>query len=180
MSAAEKRVAIATDVIAALDAKHILAESMTYMNILTPNEDLMEENIADIADIEVGDFTRTRQCTVCALGALFTSAVERFDRLKCGDVRARASCFMEGISIRGSDIKRYLNEFFSQEQIELIEHAFEGKDPGGIVVSSASDRMRAMSFISIVTPSSAKAPEPESRMRIIMQNIIDNNGTFTL
>lgn len=94
-------------------------------------------------------------CEGCALGAVFACAVERNPRLN----------ELDNIELNSrSDMHRHLAGIFSKEQLDAIEDAFEqtqmykgeGSGAGGFSRSSVA----------------------KTRMRQIMENIVDNDGTF--
>lgn len=65
---------------------------------------------------EVRDMIPTRECHVCAKGALFLEHVSKFNECKVG---------WAGLSIDDEDIKKRLGGIFSETQLDLIEAAFE-------------------------------------------------------
>lgn len=157
LSPAEKRVAVAKDVIAQLDAKKIVALCGSYVSI-TPKEN-------EIFSLEPDDEMQTvlagRVCDACALGSLFICAVAKLD-----DCTADSVQFDKHYDVdyyMRDDPYEYLGQFFEHEQLHRIEQAFEGyagwsDDDGANYIDEDAER----------------------RLRVIMKNIIDNNGTFTL
>ena len=93
------------------------------------------------------------QCDVCALGGLFIAQVAR-------DNDFDAIVYNGAIELGGCDIEDHLTRYFDEEQLDLIEAWFE-------IWSSAGD----MSDTWIRTPRLF-------RMQRIMENIVQNNGTF--
>jgi hypothetical protein len=106
-------------------------------------------------------------CGCCALGAIFVSAVERFNGVRVGV--NMDSCRVFGFD----DIKRPLRRFFSAEQMKLIEIAFEVG--GGYFLHKkfkpAELGLAARNF-------GFRYDDPEQRMVAIMRNIIRNDGEF--
>lgn len=102
--------------------------------------------------------TRSKPCSVCALGALFIGSVDKFNKLN--------------FDFKGQDyqdrekILTNLNSSFSQEQLVLIEYAFEcwldpdTKKPGPPAIFGS------------------RYSNDTTRLRAIMNNIITNKGTF--
>lgn len=74
--------------------------------------------------------------------------------------------FNEVLAIGGSDTYKYLEDFFSTEQLEEIESAFERSN-----MCNINDGILASNFVFNIT-------EASERMRLIMENIIANKGTF--
>ena len=147
---AEARVLIDQDVLNQLNLKKIIATSGTYF--------AFEDVSFDGEDFlhEVLDKT---QCQVCALGSLYYSRVQVANETKC-DVTYKYSYSDRttyGVSRSGA-IQEDLLQYFDEKDLEAIECYFEGW-------------REASEF-------SEKNSDPEIRMRKLMQNIIDNNGTF--
>ena len=94
------------------------------------------------------------QCDVCAKGAIFVSIVRLYKDLHNRGEGGYNKIFKNVIS-------RHSEDFFTKAQLSEIEHAFEGWiTPTGINYYPA------------------RLLTPEKRMRMIMQNIIDNDGEF--
>ena len=148
---AEARVLIAQDVLNQLNLKKIIATSGTYF--------AFGDTTFDGGDFlhEVLDKT---QCQVCALGSLYYSRVQVANETKC-DVVERIGDF-EDESLNSINnvhtIMPDLNQYFDWSALDKIENYFEGW-------------FEANTFYN-------NNPDPEIRMRKIMQNIIDNNGDF--
>jgi len=94
-------------------------------------------------------------CQVCALGSLYYSRVQLANETKC-DVVNKYNEF--GIISNCGVITPDLLQYFERDALRDIEVYFEGW-------------YGAVKFAD-------ENPDPEMRMRKIMQNIIDNNGTF--
>jgi len=99
------------------------------------------------------------QCGVCAKGAAFIAAVDRFNRLKI--------CFRNA---NGNNTSYYdegfLTEYFSQGQLDEMEAAFEGWP---------SYRLDSKFSYTGIPRNRNKA---DIRLSMIMQNVIRNNGEF--
>ncbi len=148
LSAAGKRVRIAKDVLQWLASKKLTAMSGEYIKVL--DSDGLEKYPAK----KVNGFN----CEACALGAIFACAVERKPRLAGGNL------------IRfGGAIHSQLRSVFDREQLLLIENAFEQCDIHYDTQDNEANR-RAITF--------SKSTDDKKRMKCIMQNIIDNKGTF--
>lgn len=98
------------------------------------------------------------QCCVCGIGSLIVAAAARYDNMK-----------VELLEKKG--VFNALKDYFSREQLQLIEAVYEQSDYDCELMSA--DRAAAVDMWPDV-------PAGTSRLRLIMQNIIDNNGTFRL
>jgi hypothetical protein len=167
---AERRVMVAQDVIAALTAKQIVAESGVYLTV-------QDEYASDVIDSfglqEAASFQNTiadlPPCNVCAKGAIFVCAVARQNRV------TNEQAFRPFSKWTGTDMEPLLAGLFSAEQLALIEREFEGRAQDEELV----DDELAMGLFSL---DDNDDPEPlysdEARMIKIMENIIANGGTF--
>lgn len=88
-------------------------------------------------------------CQVCAKGALFLAKAVRFDKVSIADYN---TCNWAGS----------LEEHFNEEQLRWIERWFEGWVSGNGEASKFRERH----------------PDNTERMTLILQNIIDHDGTF--
>lgn len=158
MSPTEARVLVAKDVLALLDAEVLrvsygeyMPETSSYVAPDTPMHQIVDQWLAD------------DDCTVCALGAALVASVRRFNACTYGGV------YRGGVPQRRLVIK-YLEQLFSQKQIDLIEYAFEewaiGKDDFN------DDEVEACTMFSRAVQDCAK------RFRAIFENIAVNDGTF--
>lgn len=182
MPPALKRVTIAKDVIAWLDAKKLVARSGTYLSSKSIRN-------CDTEDAQTALLATDVSCNVCALGAVFACAVGRANEIATNDFRGYNS---------QHSMHNYLSPYFSNEQLYLIESAFECsssfydniKDPDYAVADRAEEFGLKYSESDVVDEENSDPEndlieylEPsktmqEPRMRAIMQNIIDNNGEF--
>src|ERR1051325_4945463 len=130
---AEKRVALARDVIAQLDAKSIVPEIGIYC---------------------APDRSEHGKCNVCALGALMVAC--------CGP---KATCSVHTVIA-------CLEPVFTEEQIILIEAAFEGnsRPPSWDVTVAAPDVDPAALWLGDIEDEDDHN-EAEARMRAIMESI---------
>jgi hypothetical protein len=165
MTKAEARVAIAKDVLKQIKVENLVPEMGTYFRSLAIEE-------AD-GDAQVSKVVRNAKCTVCAVGAAFVCAAKRFNAVKLAEVGGGdGSRYLDAEDYINPGIAKYLTNFFSPEQLSLMECAFEGKPVMAPRACSASLR-RATGF--------RDALETEDATLIltaIMHNIIKNKGTF--
>lgn len=157
LSPKEKRISIAKDVILSVNAGRFYMKTGSYFNAQTTKttKDLQEV----LCDTE-------GSCQVCAMGGVFASKV-----------RLGNSFTTEGekhIGVDDDTILNTLKGIFSEKQLRTIEGAFER----GIVWDSPfslseQDRIeeKCICFYD-------KYDSADDRMIGIMENLIQNNGTF--
>lgn len=159
-----QRITIAKDVLELLETEKVIAQSGTYMELDSDIEEKYWDDwsTAPEAPVQLHELIeRSETCEVCGIGACFVAAVRRNDQVEASD--------MSGAS--DDDFMRsYLESWFTKDQIELIEAAFEEssrfyKGPSRKLGQRASDFGK-------------RYDSDEERMRAIFQNIVDNGGTF--
>jgi hypothetical protein len=196
----QKRVLIAKDVIAQIKAKKIKPESGTFVSVEKVkgfmsstaaekrtgawNYAMSKLSNSEGSDADVRKLyleNKLQQCSCCALGGLFMSCT-----------LYNNNTTVENLSFAGEDLgdllvgdRGYsgrlpngLDKFFSLAQLRLIEQTFEG-DNGA--VNSGVDCATGEVFDKFPPRAAAfydKYKKPKDRLIAIMQNIIDNNGTF--
>jgi hypothetical protein len=156
---AQKRIAIARDVLAMLvlpKGKRPRIDS-TYMDVNVRDEAFTQETLC----------TNPSACTVCGIGSLMLAHFRMFDNVpRVEDVEM----------LMFADIADRLRGYFSKKQLACIEAAFEGK------IMSLDDYY-------ILTPKLREAlntwndyvhRNPTQRLRKIMENLIENGGTFDI
>ena len=150
LPANEKRVLIARDVIAQLAIGKLEAQSGTYVET-----DATVKKASQ--DLQVLLKPKDVSCTVCGIGALFVCGVQRGNDLKASSVHLFED---DNVNVGGFQAYAYLRRYFSNSQLKMIEAAFEqwAHDKGGDFAYYVED--------------------DETRLRLIMENIILNNGTF--
>jgi hypothetical protein len=94
---------------------------------------------------------------------MFMCAVEKADKLKVSDLQdvKDGSDFAD---IEQEDVFAYMKKFFTVEQLEMIESAFEKN--GGACYDECGEDFAPLE------------EDPVERMKLVMQNIILNKGTF--
>ncbi len=96
-----------------------------------------------------------KSCEVCALGACFLSIISIIDNFVLDD------CY----TIGRHKMSPYLKLAFTDNQLDLIECSFEGWTDYFTEAEKKATRFHAKD-------------SPEVRLKAIMKNIIQNNGTF--
>lgn len=174
LTKAQKRVAIARDVLKQLDNKRIKATSGIYFKGTARLPEIsLETEVQNIIE-------KTPQCNACALGSMFVCAVNAANRLKVKDLYARSLSPML-VSFSYADIDKYLSRFFSNRQLSMIESAFECsymRDFEDVFYDNdwAADKERELAQRCIAFGRTERSDR--KRMVKIMKNIIKNNGEF--
>lgn len=164
---AQKRVMIAQDVLAQLKAKRYVAESGCWVQ---PNYN----STATWADIKYTDSVqelfvekKIESCNVCALGGLFMSCTNFNNNTLLEDLDD-VSEDLGALVEEEEKLSNKLNKIFSTSQLKLIETYFEAN--GGYFRDyDEDDRIEA--FYN-------KHPSDKKRLQLIMENIVENEGTF--
>lgn len=169
---AGKRVIIAKDVIAALTAEAIKPTQGQYFFL--PAVDRYDQHeirrlIGDRIDTSLQDILPTLPpCHVCAKGALFVCTVARRNQVIADQA------FGPG-AFDAPHLSAMLGGVFGPEQLALIEAEFDGD-----MIDAQNDeqkRYQPVMFNEGDEDSEDRTP-PRDRMIAIMQNIVDNGGTF--
>ncbi len=163
---AEKRVAIARDVIVRLEAGAILAG---FVYFSADPLDVFENCPAlEKGDLRKSFRRRTQPCEVCAIGGLFYSQVMLGNGVQLSSSR-------DGLS--DDELRRKLLQVFSSEQLQLIELAYEGRVTWTVEANllSPSQQTRCGDFC---YAHRSEDGGRRMRMRAIAENIIANGGEF--
>lgn len=187
MTAAQKRLAIAKDVLAQLKKKKFVAESGSYCTLNT-SKVLTRKDIGisegegyKTVDIELQPLLldgTIASCDVCAIGSVFMSKVLLGNKFKITadsySDSGEDSVDLETDLDRDHDMVESLKGIFTEKQLRLMEYAFEGEDIKEIFFDSPEKfHLKVDEFYYEYT-------SDESRLKAIMQNIIKNEGTFKL
>lgn len=160
MTASEKRVAIAKDVIAWLNTGKIKASPGTYLEVTKA-----------VSDEATGDTVGIQKCNACALGAVFACAVEKVPTINLADAEEW------GNEYAPEKMQELLSPYFSTEQLYTIENAFERAVVSGLEGDNEYEQewcdltKRALAFNKGVR-------SKKERLVRIMKNIIRNGGEF--
>lgn len=159
-SEAEKRVLIAKDVLDQLKSGRIKATRWYFFYLGDEENDQHDGKSLQRTFIE----NSIPACHCCGVGALMVSCTLFNNKQKIGDIELGGDL---GIAIKNEvPIPNGLNAFFETDQLSLVEQAFECGDG-----EFGYDSGRAVYFGKQYLNSTV-------RLRAIMQNIIQNNGTF--
>jgi len=163
---AQKRVMIAQDVLAQLKAKRYVAESGCWVQ---PNiHSAWEQKLSHHDSVqELFIEQKIESCNVCALGGLFMSCTNFNNNTLLEDLDFASSELGELIG-EEEKLSNKLNSIFSFNQLKLIESYFEAND-GFFRDYDEDDRIEV--FYN-------KYPSDYKRLKLIMENIVENEGTF--
>lgn len=181
---AEKRVAIAQDVLDQIKNKIIRPENGSWISWGGKNIDSFEEKDGGTSlKKEILENGLKQSCDCCALGSLMLSCTLFNNEVTLEDVLIRdAFDYMSKTS--GSDIKTGgLESVFSDKQIEMIEMAFE--KGGGLFKYNDNPDWEEYNNTSLKGCVAGKCVEfgekyksSKGRLVAIMNNIIENKGEF--
>lgn len=177
---AEKRVLIAKDVIAQIRLGRFKAATQTWVspNVRFSSNLPLAEHSSDLimefgADASMRDLFLGKQiqsCNCCALGAMFMSCTLYNNNQTAEDFENETDWqFDSRIEGKNGGFSNGLNKFFSGAQLKLIESAYEG----GIGAFEAPTSKQAIVYKWV-----DDLPDDKKRLVAIMENIIENEGTF--
>ena len=171
LSKPEQRRAIARDAVAQINLNRYSAYPGMYfqtpVNSVDPGQEL--RNFLITKDVE--------PCSVCALGAVFSSAVRLDDEFTLSNGDVSEHCRSAYLSF--SDIEGKLGEFFDEKQMDLMEVAFETPSDCSDLLSKDQDDLnyRAQQFGYNVHP--GRHNGATTRLLAILNNIADDEeGLF--
>jgi hypothetical protein len=175
LTPAQKRVAIAKDVIEQVKAEKYFARNRTYIDFYNKLEGEIQSNFNKV------------KCECCALGAMFLSDVKYTNQ--CTFEQAKSTSF-------SFDEENRLRNYFDVEQLILIEAAFECWSSDRLLDydEHTSGQIRdgfgydlVMSNLSITEDDldnaanfGNKYDDSSERLIKIMENIVKNKGKFKL
>ena len=162
LTRAEKRVAIAKDVLISLKQKRIRANTGSYF--CYTNFDEFDEN--DSAKKHINQI----KCECCALGATLLSTVKFANTLTISDLR-----FYSGSHGRSWQI---FKDIFTPKQLALIEYAFEHNTYGNRIAQNVFYEYISYKKQREAVDFGLKYAKEDERLVAIMENIIKNKGTF--
>lgn len=178
-SPAEKRILIAKDVITQIKNKTYIANEGTWVAINSidyPEFNKIEkldeqEQLCNLISPKVN-------CNVCGIGAAICSAIRFKNHLKVED-------YLEG-NLDFNDIydgltkdKLGIKRIFSQQQLKLIEIAFEGED-GFFKADDWLGDFKKGTLEYKAQKFGKRFKNPNNRIIAIFQNIVDYKGLFVL
>ncbi|MEE8607934.1 MAG: hypothetical protein V3S55_10025 [Nitrospiraceae bacterium] len=162
---AEARVAIAQDVIKTLAFERMVAKSRHGYFLVNESAKGVREDSYEAVALSMKTRGKTT-CTVCAIGAACLSAVSLYDKAEPVERE------YDGWGTSSMYMRIVLARWFTRKQLDLIECAFEKSADFQEADPSLESRNRAKAF-GIQHPMDSR-----ERLEAIMQNVIDNDGTF--
>lgn len=153
-SKSEKRVTIAKDVIAAIKASWLVPTTGTYLEVT--------ESVATPDDVRKAD--EITECNACALGSVFVCALKRDTTIE-----------LDGDNDGQYEMRSKLSPYFEEDQLDLIETAFESDEYVDGVDAQFLDKDDLDDRATIL---GAKYENADERLIAIMRNVIRNNGIF--
>lgn len=185
MTKAEKRVAIAKDVLNQIKAKKYKAVPGTWFHD-SKGQDLDDfmfcasdcnRNTVDAKKDVVDKLVGT--CSVCALGSLFVSAIDKFNHTKL----SVDNYSMDVDFFTNLEKDNPLLKWFTTRQLLLIESTFENQCGAWYPIDVLSPK-ELVHWDNAVVPAirkyNNKYPNSTDRLKAIMNNIVRNKGTFVL
>ena len=159
---AADRMQLAQDVIDQLDAKRFIPKEENYFSLTASQKgkflDGMKHDGAET-------LKALKKCEVCQIGALMVAAVERHDALPINKL-------FIGATMNTDTVRSYLKKLFTKQQLSLMQSAFmQSAFTMPWQVPYTGRTTRAIDF-------GNRFKRTGERMRAIMQNVIDNKGTF--
>lgn len=151
----QKRVKIAEDALALMDAERIHSAPLSGYLSLHVSEHADNRRTLD----ERLTVDASPPCEVCAMGALFAGHVLNTNRVRLKD------CYI------GEFIVRNLRGIYSADQLRLIEAAYEGR-------TELTRKIDGMDDALFFGQRHGTPYRNDIRLRAILQNIITNQGEF--
>lgn len=186
MTPAERRVVLAQDVIAHINAKRLLHvhDNQCYVNVsvdLTDAEKDRERRWLDALPRKETISRRIvrrlmKRCDVCARGALMLARIDRFNSMKIRDLHI-GQFGVGSMEVMSGDTVKALAGAFTKSQLGLIEAAFELRSPC-VIHSNFFDTWIDWVGGKNAVEFGGDHKDPTSRLIAIMQNIIDHDGEF--
>lgn len=175
LGAAEKRIAIANDILKQIKAEKYNIQQGTWLEVdsLDASEPAIRENKAKILQSALLGRKQTivlvappANCTCCAVGAACASAIRLFNQ------DTIPGSIEDGFEMRGYDEGlEILKKYFPLDQVDLLEAAFEQRTDSHHRNASEVRLEDAVEF-------GGGLDDDTERLVAICKNIIENKGTF--
>jgi len=164
----QQRVLVAQDVLAQIKAKRYLASPGTWAipTYSVPDKNLKEEDSVQ----KLFAIKTIKTCNVCALGGLFMSCTNLNNNTTVTEL-GEACELGDSLEYGDQKLSNGLNRIFTKNQLILIENYFENAD--GYYAPEAT-----VTMTDHINLFNEKYPNPQDRLKEIMKNIVENNGTF--
>lgn len=172
LNKAEKRIAIAEDVLAQIKLGTILAQKGTYLQANANSNCSL--SYSKLKNQQLNSLMQTNQVeyTCCGIGSLFVAKINKTNHLKFGEV---------GTNDLATSIHDKLKSIFTGNQLNLIEAAFETE-----VINDNNNELESYGEYGCYNTKLAekaikfgeKYESDKDRLIGIMKNIIKNQGEF--
>ena len=183
---AQRRVMIAKDVLAQIKARRLRPRAGKWLDVGVAAEIRLAAQQLDASVAQLFLAKDMPACECCALGSLFMGCALTSDKTTFSDFVTASASLDE--AIENPEQKSVLTRYFSPAQLRTIEMAFED-GLGAFEFESEEDSWnRTLSDNTedpTLSPRDAKLhawrkryPKDRDCLIAIMQNIIDNGGTF--
>lgn len=185
MTKAQKRVEIAKDVLKQIKSNKYTPTSGIWVmdsngyevdDLISYARHVAEE--ADAVDLKKDVVCRLNgTCSVCALGSLFVSAIDKFNHTKLNP-----GYYVDWTDCEDSSYNPLL-KWFTARQMLLIENTFEngcGAWCPGDVLKEKEWHAWDDKILPAIKEYNLRYPNSTDRLKAIMNNIIRNKGTFVL
>jgi hypothetical protein len=163
LSPNQQRITIASDVLNQLATSKFIAEHRTYFSL---------EDGDSTDNCTLQQKIDTNGCRVCAMGAVFAS-------------RVRVANEIEDSYVEADDIIEALDNIFDEEQLRLMEVAFEGEDIASYFNENYSTYDEEMGEWVVDCDDYHSALDmydsydtAHDRLKAVMTNVVTNMGVF--
>ena len=174
----QKRVLIAQDVLAQLKANRYIAENGIFVEYSVRDNSVYHDDNGSVQTLfATGDI---KTCNVCALGGMFMSCTNLNNNTTLDQLVSEGSDIGSAIK-NDQKFSNGLDKFFTKNQLMLIEIYFENHAgyfssyEGTIDIDSSFYKSIDLDHVNAFYESYC---DDKRRLTAIMQNIVDNNGTF--
>lgn len=174
-SKSQKRIMIAQDVLKQLGSRRYKAESGVFLYYQCKPSITDSYLMGDSAQHAFAHKEITN-CTVCALGGLFMSCTNLNNNTTLSDLADESDSIGNYID-EDLNFSNGLDKFFTKNQLMLIEIYFES-ECGHFANSAFTDERFYNSINFDHVNKFFDYRNDKLRLKMIMENIIENNGTF--
>lgn len=161
LTVSQQRIKIIKDVISYLQTRKLRATPGTYVKLVGYDGEISPDD-------QVHTLTDRAPCEVCGIGSLFVSAVTLKNKFKVSDLSYGRYVDIKDGDLNNHTLRDYLRRWFNENQLQLIETAFE-QSWGYAVGVSGQDS--AVDF-------GVKYTNAKKRLLAILNNMLENNGKF--
>lgn len=163
LTKARKRVRIAREILALLDAEKIKPASVYLaLNDITDKDHRAIQRASDM-EVDLSTITSQTKCTVCGIGAMFIAVVRLADKAPLNSfIIGNSKSQNARVCVARQSIVQYLAPYFSYDELDAVEKYFEH---GTTSIFNDPTRLDV-------------AFGRNDRLRIIALHIIKNKGKF--